>query len=238
MTRRLLFATLIVLVALASNHQVLTTGGPNQRSQQCTACIPKERPSGSIKGYVLDSRGNPMVGATVHARKTDFEKGLLPSTTTDVEGYFLLEGLEPGEYVVYAGKASQGYPEDLAALYSDSVSRSNTIVNGSSGSDLVLKLRQPLGQLTGRIVDIRTRRAIRFASITVRSIENPSNYLETGPDEKGRFRLLRPRIPFNLTISASGYRTWTGGGRGTSAIGTVWGGARGKKLIALRPTKD
>ncbi len=52
--------------------------------------------AGSIQGYVCDSHGNPLVGATVMVVGTSF------GDMTDSSGEYIIENLEPGEYSIQA----------------------------------------------------------------------------------------------------------------------------------------
>lgn len=57
--------------------------------------------SGAIAGAVLDARGAPIAGATILALAPDATDGT--ETFTDDEGEFVLPGLSPGRYAVFAG---------------------------------------------------------------------------------------------------------------------------------------
>lgn len=70
------------------------------------APLPVEAPegpvrSGAIAGAVLDARGAPIAGATILALAPDATDGT--ETFTDDEGEFVLPGLSPRRYAVFAG---------------------------------------------------------------------------------------------------------------------------------------
>ena len=85
-----------------------------QQSQHCDSCIVR---AGEIVGRVLDFEGRPVSEANVYAMKSDHQKGAIPAAETDSDGSFRL-AVVPGEYSVYAGKESAGYPEKFGGFYS------------------------------------------------------------------------------------------------------------------------
>lgn len=68
---------------------------------------------GTIVGRVLDPDGNPVANASVIATLADTSQvhiGVVPSTTTDEEGRFVLEYVKLGtSYLIEASKEDDGY---------------------------------------------------------------------------------------------------------------------------------
>lgn len=69
---------------------------------QNTALAP-ETGTGSIEGTVLSAEGSPLANATVYALpRRGVHPGLISLVKTDELGKFRIDGVKPGETVVYA----------------------------------------------------------------------------------------------------------------------------------------
>jgi 5-hydroxyisourate hydrolase-like protein (transthyretin family) len=60
-------------------------------------------------------------------------------------------------------------------------------------------------KLFGHVVDAITKKPINGVRITLRRVENPGAFFETGINASGSFRVLVPQVPFTLEVSAPGY---------------------------------
>ncbi|HJQ32646.1 MAG TPA: carboxypeptidase-like regulatory domain-containing protein [Pyrinomonadaceae bacterium] len=183
-------------------------GSLSPGAQQERACCASDAVK-SIKGRVLDSEGVAVSGATVFAEKEGEFSGALPSGTTDEQGNFLIGGLAPGAYKVYAEKEEDGYPSPVLSFYSggvDSVARV-TINEGEILPDVLLQLPPPSAILTGHITDITMNKPIEGAQITLRRADNPDQFLTTAPNVSGNFRIVVPTVPFTMEVSAPGHKT-------------------------------
>ena len=91
---------------------------------------------GGLKGRILDSEGQPMVGAQVTLDKVgSWGSTLLPVATTDEHGEFSFPELMVGEYKVNASKEEDGYPNTRFVLY-------------STGAEVVPQVTVYAGQVT------------------------------------------------------------------------------------------
>lgn len=163
----------------------------------------------SVKGRVIDHEGVAVSDATVYAHKESQVMGALPSDITDEQGDFLIQGLAPGVYEVYAVKVEAGYPSPVLSFYSggvDSVTRV-TIDEGEILPDVLLHLPPPSAILTGHITDITMSKPIEGAQITLRRADNPNQFLTTAPNVSGNFRIVVPTVPFTVEVSAPGHKT-------------------------------
>ncbi|MFT7670318.1 MAG: hypothetical protein ACI8X5_003026 [Planctomycetota bacterium] len=104
--------------------------------------------SASASGIVVDSFGNPVSGAKVSLARNlakimeGSSGGTPPSTTTDLEGEFILEGLEPGSASIL-GKAEG---------FAGSAALGLELISGETVPDLRLTLRTG-GILSGDVYD-------------------------------------------------------------------------------------
>ena len=53
-------------------------------------------------------------------------------------------------------------------------------------------------KLFGHVVDAITKKPINGVLITLRRVENPGAFFETGINASGSFRVLVPQVPFTL----------------------------------------
>lgn len=134
----------------------------------------------SISGRVLDTDGNPMVGAAVHARSFLVEPPTARArrdgaTYAGADGYYTLTGLPSGEYRIAADVAGYARTEITART-------------GARNADLVLQEETTMwvyGQLTGQ-----GGSALQGARVTV----NLSPPLSVSTDAQGWYE-----VPVRLT---------------------------------------
>jgi Carboxypeptidase regulatory-like domain len=82
------------------------------------------------------------------------------------------------------------------------------VLERESPPSIVLQVAPKLGKLEGRVYDDKTNKPVIASRITLRRIDNPDYYMETGPDEKGSFTIPLPPVPLTIEVSASGYKSW------------------------------
>ena len=198
MTQRLFFIGLAGIAVTIG----LICATKDARAQDCYQCAV---PGGEIQGYVFNSQGHPVSGATVYGVR-DLDKQVQPTAETDKNGFFRLT-LETGAYRIYAGKESAGYPEEVnSVFYPDSGSYVEVQVNKDQViRGIVLRLGPRRGRLTGRIVNTLTKSPITDVDIKFRLADNPAYSLGFNVDKKGRFERLAPSVRFTIEVSAPGY---------------------------------
>ena len=115
-----------------------------------------------IRGYVLDAQSEqPLIGATLEAFATGSETRSA-GTTTDVDGYFVLEGLSSGRHTLvlsYLGYERRVLPNVLA----------------TAGKDLILDLSMEESLTTLSTVEVSSRvdpsgNANEYATTSIRTI--------------------------------------------------------------------
>jgi hypothetical protein len=167
---------------------------------------------GAVAGEVIDARTRkPIADATVVAERDDIEgSSKVPHATTDEEGKFFLSEVPPGRYVMAASKEQDYYPDiDNAAFAVDLAALPKVSVRAGQVTGGVVVPVEKGGKLLGVIQDSRTRAPVVSALIRVSRVDNPKLWLRTGPDIHGHFELVIPDCPFNLEVTAAGYRRWT-----------------------------
>jgi hypothetical protein len=116
---------------------------------------------GAIKGTVIDPSGNPVEGAVVHESSDD---GLplggrlfRTSTTTDVEGNFVLDQVVPAEKVVIWAYKYSDYYEDVMEPFTFNRPKDLKIpVVEVKPGQAIIGLRIQLGQKVGKLhLDVR-----------------------------------------------------------------------------------
>src|ERR1041384_963768 len=115
-------------------------------------------PSGMIKGQVLNSEGRTVSQADVYAEPEGFTIGLRPFSITDEKGRFLIKGLRPGVYKVYASKELDGYPLPYSAFHmgNKALEELKAVVSEGQTTHIVVNLAAKAARLIGRIVDATT----------------------------------------------------------------------------------
>lgn len=199
-------------------------------------------PSGKILGRVVDAQGQPVSGAKVHAQKSDFTMGRLPTAYTDNHGKFLIKGLTLGTYMMSVAKEEDGYPPSDSPFHSAGlIEIPQVAINEQQvAPKIVIQMGPRASRLVGHIVNAANK-PIENAQITLSRVDRPDYSYLTGPDLKGKFKVLVPPVPIMIKVSAPGYEDWYYGGDGSIEQASVMRLApkTTKKLaISLRPKLD
>jgi len=179
-----------------------------------------------VEGRVVTNDGMPVANATVYALR-DCRSFL---NVTDDQGNFTLPVLA-GKHRISAYKESDGYPDLLWSFYSEAYGREgfpivnveeNQIVRG-----VIVRLGPEASRLFIRVIDARTKRPIRDASLALNHKGKPETRFEPGGTKMdGEFDTLIPAsLPINVVLKAPGYKTWR----------YVKGGSVDRDVIRLRP---
>ena len=212
--RKLITIALVAgcMVAVLGSLQAVTRLQGGQ--QKITHSVPAHgahqgmRHQGSISGRVFNLERKPVAGAVVYAEREHFLMGVMPFAQTDEQGMFSITRLEPGTYQVYAAKEEDGYPLPTYPFYSGGtvIIPQVSVGAGKVTPDVAVFLAPKALKLSGRVKDAVTNRHINRAQITLRRVDNPNYYFQTGLDEQGSFKILVPAVAVQVEVSAPGYK--------------------------------
>lgn len=191
---------------------------------------------GWIEGRVTDSTDNGIIGVEVSADERIF--GVLHySAVTDNEGYYRIENVETGEYVVSVTEFPEGFESSVPPSYGDpddpaSAEPIPLVVSSNQGvADIDFELQGPAGTVSGSVTEINTGAAVYPATIEVLSGGDVVGTGET--DESGDYETSDvPGGTYVVRCSAPGYLTHSESGVAVPAGGTV---AVDFELVPLPP---
>jgi len=190
-----LLGTLRVITnAVDRTIPAMETHGPHQAGR-----------GGTISGIVVDTEGNPVSQASVSARKrTSFTGPLIPAQA-DKQGRFTMTRLEADTYQIYASKEEDGYPRLNSTFYAGtkSIIQQITLNENEVSSGNVIRVGPKALNLFCRVVDAVTKKPVNGVRITMRRVDNPAAFFQTGVH--GSFRILVPQVPITVEVSAPGY---------------------------------
>ncbi len=163
--------------------------------------------TGSVRGVVLDERGDPVAEATVFVGT--MAKG--PTTQTNKEGKFTLEGVPPGTVGLHAYKKNAGYPYDLFAFFAAPSAKLPyaEVLAGQTTAGVIIQLGERAAHISIDITDEAGNAVDASVELTRPDLGAYGTY-RTGA--KGRLDLMIPPVPFRMRIEARGYCTWHYGG--------------------------
>lgn len=167
--------------------------------------------TGAIAGRVFDSQlGRPIPGAVVRAvsagRQTDIygrpvQGQVMGAAVTDAEGRYIIQGLEPDSYQLFAAKPG------FIFQHSTVVNVHGTKTAQGPETNLVMT-RVPPGAIEGSVLDANGKPVIGAQIVAKNQTEDLS---ATGTsDDQGQFRLNAVPIgTYDVTAQASGLGTVT-----------------------------
>lgn len=117
-----------------------------------------KRPSGEIKGTVVDQAGSPISFATVYVVPQGLTLDEVPprSVKTDRNGAFDFHGgLALGIYKLYPRKDADGYLDPFDSFYADTdaIPAQAVLTRQHPSSNVTVKLGKPAAVISGRIYD-------------------------------------------------------------------------------------
>lgn len=167
--------------------------------------------SGAVAGVVLDdANGSPIAGATVWCPSAD--NPMRPSTISDSQGRFLLDGVPPRPYEVFlsAYKESDGYPQVSFAFFKTSGREypSAKVEAGKTTRDIVIRLTRA-AHLNLEITN-NMGLPIDAGDVMLEfTRDDDPKYGNFGTSVNApRVSMLVPPVHFRFTVRARGYRPW------------------------------
>jgi Carboxypeptidase regulatory-like domain len=164
--------------------------------------------NGRVEGVVLDQSGTPLPNATVFIGTV--ARG--PSTQTDREGRFVLEGVPVGTVGLHAYKVSDGYPYDMFAFFSMPGEKEPfvEVMAGQTVANVVIQLGARAAFLSLYITDEKGSPTEAELSFSRPDLGKTGNYERGGKSKEES--LMVPPVPCRLTVEASGFEPWHYGG--------------------------
>ncbi len=167
----------------------------------------QERPY-SIKGKVVDDRGNPVPKARIQASLPYNVNGVAYS---DDDGSFVIGVPRVGPYALTVVNTGLGSPSTYDRFYHPHDKSRPTVVveEGRTTSAITLVLPARHATIKGAIVEAGSRRPVPSATIRLCRLDEP-NYCSTTRlrDRSGSFNLAVIDGPFSVEISSEGYDPW------------------------------
>lgn len=161
---------------------------------------------GTISGVVVDMEGDPVSQADVSVRRRNSLTGPDIPAQADKQGRFTVTRLEAETYQISASKEEDGYPEASTATFyagTKAIIQQITLNENEVSSGNVIRVGPKALKLFGRVVDAVTKRPVNGVRITMRRVDNPGAFFQTGVH--GSFRILVPQVPITVEVSAPGY---------------------------------
>ena len=160
---------------------------------------------GTISGIVVDMEGKPVSQADVSVRRRNAMTGPDIPAQADKQGRFTVTGLEAETYQISASKEEDGYPHLASTFYAGtkSIIQQVTLNENEVSSGNVIRVGPKALKLFGRVVDAVTKKPVNRVRITMRRVDNPGDFFQTGVH--GSFRILVPQVPITVEVSAPGY---------------------------------
>jgi hypothetical protein len=161
---------------------------------------------GTISGIVVDMEGNPVSQADVSVRRRNAMTGPDIPAQADKQGRFTVTGLEAETYQISASKEEDGYPEASTATFYAGIKaiiQQITLNENEVSSGNVIRVGPKALKLFGRVVDAVTKKPVNRVRITMRRVDNPGDFFQTGVH--GSFKVLVPQVPITVEVSAPGY---------------------------------
>jgi hypothetical protein len=200
---------LIVIALIAAGTVTLlgTTNAVDRRTPAMETPGPHQAGrGGTISGIVVDMEGNPVSQADVSVRRRNAMTGPDIPAQADKQGRFTVTGLEAETYKISASKEEDGYPEaSTASFYAGmkAIIQQITLNENEVSSGNVIRVGPKALKLFGHVVDAVTKKPVDGGRITLRRVDDPAAFLQTGLHRS--FKILVPQVAITLEVSAPGY---------------------------------
>src|ERR1051325_3979072 len=165
---------MLLLLCVAADAQVPASASKNA-----------EVTTGAITGRVVNESGQPLAGASLYVRTAN-PGSVARATTTDAEGNFRVNGLEPGLYIVSAQAPAYAFSFDLTTpptyyRIGDSV-RLELVRGGVLTGTVTNALGEPLILVNVRAMMVRDAKG--------EALKTPSfGFREDMTDDRGVYRI-------------------------------------------------
>jgi Carboxypeptidase regulatory-like domain len=191
-----------------------------------------------IHGYVVNSAGQGVSGATVEAIPENLNISLVPSTITDGTGGYTIASQVPGQLRVLAFKESDGYPNTAGLVFTTGDEHFPLIdaMYGQVLNNVDIVLPPPDGVIQGIVRNAKTGSIAAQARITMNWVEKPEVMYSSYLKSDGTFLFALPLRPIAIEITAPGFKAWHyGSGKNDQGFAFLRPGSNTKIDINLEP---
>ena len=158
-----------------------------------------------VEGTLKNASGVPQVGFFVEIESVGFADVAHEETVTDQKGHYILQGLRPGDYVIYPYNPAKAYP--FTGNTFQSLSPRRVTVPAAEG-DVVTDLTLPAkaGLLTLLVIDENSRKPVADASVILCHSNSVRRSARIGTDATGSsFYYVPSGEPISVLIQGAAY---------------------------------
>jgi hypothetical protein len=173
-------------------------------------CLAMSQETGTISGIVEDENAKPVPKAKVHIAEkvASSVHRAIQVYEADNDGKFTIRHVPWGMYVVMAGKEDDGFPDTLAAFYSNLNAPTATIGPLFPTDNVIVHIGPRAGHLDiGSVLDSITGKSLLLSSsVTLRRADNPNFFISTSTSTKDI--MVPSQTAVTIEIDSRGYRPW------------------------------
>jgi len=189
---------------------------------------------GGVTGFVSKEDGQPANGAQVCTEiQSGDSKTINCKWPVGADGRFTIDQLPPGTYQIFAVNEDAGY-----SIETQGSGQRVTITPTQLWKDIVIRMRQPGGIVSGSVTDGLTGKPIRYAHVFYSGLDCESNASIYRMKDSGTFDLtVPPSCDLVLMARARGYRGWvfTDPSQSSRPVLNLAAGQRKEVHIRLEP---
>jgi hypothetical protein len=193
----------------------------------------------SIQGTVFGPDDEPLATAPVEAEADDHDISRRRLTTSTTAGTFVINGLPPGTFQVWAWQSRLGYTQDMASPFFAIPGREFPVVTVAAGT--VANAEIHLGPRNARVnMVISDEKGERIKSTAHTTFSRPDVPETLEKEVRDRAFIAIPPMPVRVTVKADGYAEWHYGGDKWQETAGLLSAAPGEIVdlrVQLRPTR-
>jgi hypothetical protein len=163
---------------------------------------------GTIQGTFSYEDGRPVKDATVYAHPMFGTITVVPHTTTNESGHFVISHLWLGKYAVGGEKLDEGYANMTSQFYSDGKCETVVLTSRNPAANVTIHFGPKAGMLVGTVVDAVTNAPLN-PCVEFRRGKNFSNFLSGTGLVNARYRVLVPSsTDVLMKVWYGGHKVW------------------------------
>jgi hypothetical protein len=172
----------------------------------CSIAAIAQNRTGEVSGFVVDSQGDFVAGATIRAHYVDGPVfGAVPESQTDQTGHFTLSNVSLGGYVLIAMKEDDGYPDAFWSFYHPRQSTRVTLSGEAPKVDSIRLMLEPKAAVVVGTVSDAVSGEPLSAVIHMWRADKENDYVDQGVS--GDYRILVPAdTDVRISIRSPGHQ--------------------------------